>query len=117
VTGGAGAGVFEGFGVAEAHPDPDLAAGEGAEVVETRWRLSLEADGTFRSSTRVVPLPDHDGDGADSIEMSEGSWTLDADHNLSLHAADGTMRRTLWKGDVIALDGLVFTRLGQMTKP
>jgi hypothetical protein len=96
--GGAGSGVFEAFGVSE--------SGEPPVVVETRWRLTLEPHGTWSSATRTVTSNE-----VDEHVDGEGSWTLDAQGNLSLHltGSDET-RRTLWKGDVIALDGLVFHR-------
>jgi hypothetical protein len=70
--------------------------------------LTLESDGTF---TRTVQQRDLNGETADA---SRGTWTVDATGQLTLQTeGTGAVARTLWKADVIALDGLVFDRLEQ----
>ena len=100
VEGGAGGGVFEGYGVAETD------AGE----LETRWRLVLDPDGTFTThTTELAP----DSDGGVITDSAAGTWTLAEPGALTLHRDDGELRSTIWKGDAIALDGIVFTRIAQ----
>lgn len=99
-----GAGVFEAFSVGETLL---RGTGESFRLLESRWRLSLEADGRWASTTQTFAADQ-------SEETAEGTWTLDDDGQLSLHdGATGETHRTLWKGDVVALDGLVFTRLSR----
>ena len=75
------------------------------DTVERRWRLALASDGSFTSSVHQRDLYD------ETEDASRGSWTVDPDGQLTLRTdGTGTVVRTLWKADVIALDGLVFDR-------
>ena len=109
-VGGQGAGEFEGFGVEETRLKELAPSGDAVfRATEVRWRLSLEPDGGWSSITQATDL---DGDGIPYEKGAEhGSWTLDAAGNLTMHHAEsGETTHTVWKGDVIALDGLIFTR-------
>lgn len=119
VIGGAGAGVFEGFGVEETRLADPLPSGDPAyRVVETRWRLTLAGDGTFSSRSLRTELIDPgtvDPGTVDPDDVEDthetGTWVLAEDGGLTLHDSDGDTKATRWLGDVIALDGLIFTRL------
>jgi hypothetical protein len=108
--------VFEGYGVEETFGregesnTPNLS--DALTVVETRWRLVLEPDGSWSRTEETLTWADGDEPTSEK-QSSAGTWTFDGAGNLSLREDDsGEIRRTLWKGDVLALDGLVFTRLG-----
>lgn len=103
VVGGAGAGVFEAFGVEETRLEEGV---EAFRVVETRWRLDLDPSGSYSSTTERLS----EGLTAET-EATAGTWTLASDGRLTLHDQSGADdKQTLWRGDVVALDGLVFTR-------
>lgn len=96
-----GAGVFEAFGVEETRLE-----GGDFRVVETRWRLSLDPNGSYESTTERLTEGQTTED-----EAAHGTWTLESEGRLTLHDASGAgAKHTLWKGDIVALDGLVFTR-------
>jgi len=110
-VGGPGAGLFEGFGMEETRLAEQTPAGDDVfRVIETRWRLNLGADGGWFSTMERIA---GDGDGTPFEEtVEQGTWSLAADGTLTLHPTDGGEgHRTIWKGDVVALQGLVFNRL------